>query len=718
MAEPFDPTVIGAEFRRNLTGGPLADDLVDRIGGWPAVEALAPTLVDEPLLSVAVSLLIRGVEDAARGADSDLDPIRPAAMALADAVLATTDPLQFAQCINAICADVVLADVVGRHIATKCLTLAGPPGAEGDDLTEVAILRHAVALEAVARLAVLGHASRYKLLGVLEDVAEPQPPRYARAVVRTVSLAYDHWMVEDEIVDVIDILTGAKAPKFSTASREEALARNDEYRLDIASDAMWAKANVEVALALRSNTTGQVVERLDAALETLKHVTTVDEREDAKALSSTLHLLHALLTSLDSTQPSQDAATWAVSIVEAEEAVKRAREFEVSAYGLTHWSGDRKLAVLEGWSRLAGDLAWLQNQLDRDSLYDAAVVLDDILTIYSASRSYDVTRTERGVERVIEVLRPAIAGGFAARAGLLRNLADHTECLQQRVRALKTAGDDVAELEQRLTVAETVLAAARSNMDSAAEPPGKSHEQAASLPPLLTELLGPHSTITDALASADPADVAALAASIADRQAATDPDPDIMVTGVRKRMLAKLSACEDYVGEVGEAVTRVLDQLIKFVARRLNTQESSKKYLFDPKANEHDLHSDLYDWLSQGQLASVTNVEVQEVGAGRVDIQVAFSGFHLYLELKADATATPMDGKAAYIKQTVSYQASDVRIGFLVVLRLTPPEDKSPSMHLTEYVSHTTVRLKDSDTVRHVVMLEVPGNRTKPSRVR
>jgi hypothetical protein len=33
----------------------------------------------------------------------------------------------------------------------------------------------------------------------------------------------------------------------------------------------------------------------------------------------------------------------------------------------------------------------------------------------------------------------------------------------------------------------------------------------------------------------------------------------------------------------------------------------------------------------------------------------------------------PVEEKSAYIKQTVAYQASDVRIGFLVVLRLTPP---------------------------------------------
>ncbi|MFL6044901.1 MAG: hypothetical protein ACJ72M_07280 [Propionibacteriaceae bacterium] len=77
-----------------------------------------------------------------------------------------------------------------------------------------------------------------------------------------------------------------------------------------------------------------------------------------------------------------------------------------------------------------------------------------------------------------------------------------------------------------------------------------------------------------------------------------------------------------------------------------------------------------------------------------------------------------MEEKPAYIKQTVAYQASDVRIGLLVVLRLTPPKDKAPSAHLTEYVSHTTVQLTDGGSERHVVMLKVPGNQTKPSGVR
>jgi len=191
-----------------------------------------------------------------------------------------------------------------------------------------------------------------------------------------------------------------------------------------------------------------------------------------------------------------------------------------------------------------------------------------------------------------------------------------------------------------------------------------------------------------------------------------------MVTGVRKRMLAELAACEDFIGDVATAATIVLDQLIKFARQRLNSQEASKPYLFDAEADEHDLHVDLYEWLSQGQLGSATNVEVQEIGAGRVDIQIQFAGFHFYLELKVDQTAVPVANKATYIKQTVAYQATGVRIGFLVVLRMAPPKDKSPSRHLTEYVSHTTVSIKGSNVERHIVMLEIPGNQTKPSGVR
>jgi hypothetical protein len=300
-------------------------------------------------------------------------------------VLGSTDPFQLTHNIDVLCGDAVLPGLVGCQIAGRCLTLAAPPRTDGDDPAEPAVLRHAVALEAVARLAVRGHASKYRLLGVLEDVAEPQPRRYAQAVVRTVALAFDHWMADDEVADVIDILTGEMAPRYDVAPAAVVLSRNDMYRLDIVADATWTKANVAVAKALRSSTVREVADRLDEALEALDFVTTVDDRDDAILLQSALQLLRGLLDFLAGPGRSHDAATWDASVAEAEAIARRADELMVGAHALNHWSSDRKVAVLQGWSRFAHDLAYLRDQLNRDSLYDAAVVLDDILAIYSAS---------------------------------------------------------------------------------------------------------------------------------------------------------------------------------------------------------------------------------------------------------------------------------------------------------------------------------------------
>jgi hypothetical protein len=238
------------------------------------------------------------------------------------------------------------------------------------------------------------------------------------------------------------------------------------------------------------------------------------------------------------------------------------------------------------------------------------------------------------------------------------------------------------------------------------------------MPPLLAELLGRYDGVTEALAGIDPAILRELNTDLADIRDANALDHDLVITEIRREMLDALAMCPDFKGDVAHSVQAVLEQLIRFVSRRMNTQESSKAYLFKDDADERDLHNDLYDWLCNGQLSGITNVEVQEVGAGRVDIQVTFPGFHLYLELKADETRVPVENKSTYIKQTITYHATDVRISFLVVLRLAPPHDKEPTPHLRDYVTHTTVDVPGGSGERHVVMLEIPGRQTKPSSVR
>lgn len=742
----LDAETIEQALAGHLHGEEPPQRLLELIGGWPAVAVVAPRLVSHPLLPATLSALSRdatrelqGLDDSAESAPSGRDPeagtmgeleavagsstepelVRAAAKALTDSVLATTDPMLFGQSLDILCSSPVVLELVGDDLAAGCLPLAGPPVT--DDISsdlELTALHGAAALESLARLSLVGYGSKHKVFGVLEDVKRPQPVRYARAVMRTLSASFDYWTPDPGLTAVIDALTGVAPSRMAAAPSAEEQTRDQEYRAAIAADAEWTRANLHLATAFRAPNISQSLAELRSALECLDYVRGVDDRPDAELLRWATALLVEFIAHIDAGQAGPlDAADWPVDPAQVRALAEQARHAQVDSYGLNHWSGDRKQAILQGWTRLAADLANLQDILARDSLYQAAVVLDDVLSIYTLSHSYDMTRRTGDAEGLARVLRPALAGGFAARAGLLRHLTDHITYLEIRIAQTSEAGEASSSLQVRLDTANAVLAAARARIIPPTEPPGKPEAREASLPPLLGELLGRHPEAAEALAGISHEALTSLAANIADMRAAADLDPDLINNKVRSSMLAKLATCEDFHGDVADAATALLDQLIKFAARRMNTQESSKAYLFDADANEQPLHDDLYEWLSQGPLASRTDMEVQEVGAGRVDIQVQFSGFHFYIEMKADESRVPIEKKAAYIKQAVTYQATDVRIGFLVVLRLAPPRDKSPAPHLTDYISHTTVDIEGSASGRHVVMVEIPGNQTKPSEM-
>lgn len=732
MADELDPSAIAETLRSYLTGREPRTDLVDVLGGWSAIENMARILANDPLLRPTVMLLARAIaqgRDSGAGSEASVDALRPAAEALAAAVTDTTDPGLFADITDMICSNADLADLIGDQLAAACINLAAPPRVNAQTPGEAEELRHAVALETSVRLALAGHGTRHDVLAALAKVREPQPLRYARAISRTVAVAYDHWNAAegvDDVADVLDILTGVTPPKRATpASREGAAAfaaADDALRRDITSDAAWAKANVDVARALRADLPSDTVTSLGTALESLAYVGPVDDRPDAVLLKSSLELVRGCLQSLiasSGTGTRQGADEWAVALDDVQAIVARTSPLLADTYGLGHWSGDRKTAVLNAWARFVADIGTLRDALDRDSIYNVATVLDDVLAIYVSTNSYDIIAPGRGIENVVRVIRPAIAKGFAARSGLLRNLGDHTEALRKRVAAAHAGVDlvDLDDLMARLVTAETVLATAKASLEAAAAgPPGKQLGQAPELPALLAAFLGLDADAHASLADIDHTHLKVLNAALADRLAATDLDPDPVLNAVRTHVMAKLSASPDFTGEVAAGVTQVLDQLIRFIASRQNVQASWRPYLFKSDAKEADLHVDLYDWLKGGHLSSATNVEAQQIGGGRIDLMVTFPGFHLYIELKEDATQVPLEEKVAYLEQTIAYQATGIRIGFLVMLRSKSAKGVSVQPHLRELVTHTTIAPTPGALERHVVMLELPGDRTSPSK--
>ncbi|KWV32853.1 hypothetical protein AWV63_10000 [Micromonospora rifamycinica] len=99
-------------------------------------------------------------------------------------------------------------------------------------------------------------------------------------------------------------------------------------------------------------------------------------------------------------------------------------------------------------------------------------------------------------------------------------------------------------------------------------------------------------------------------------------------------------------------------------------------------------------------------------------MRLKFDGFAIHIEMKVDSTKVPMTDKTAYLKQAAAYQGTDVRIGFLVALRHKAFDPTGPAPHLSELIGHTTFDIKGDPIPRHIITVQMPGSRTKPSHMR
>src|SRR4051794_37781633 len=123
VADAFDPIAIKSILQGGMAGREPAADLLPQAGGWGGVEGLASHMVDDQWLTAVMLLLARDATFA-EDAGQDLAEIKPAAVAMAEAALTSTDPLQFTQGLETMCSTPVLADLVGEHVAGRCLAIA------------------------------------------------------------------------------------------------------------------------------------------------------------------------------------------------------------------------------------------------------------------------------------------------------------------------------------------------------------------------------------------------------------------------------------------------------------------------------------------------------------------------------------------------------------------------------------------------------------------
>lgn len=665
--------------RSSLNGQEPKPSVVEDIGGWEAFAESVTSLVDDPMLSVVANIVCR-----------DLDPANPACIAtshaLVEVIAKTSDPLTFASVVETMCCSPKFLDVAGDTLANACFPLAVPP--ESPDLFDTCgyVVRAGEALEVLTRLALGGHGSRFKVLALLSDVKGAQPPRYARAVLRSIIAAYDHWDGVDDVVAVIEVVA--------------------EDGGIVADDVEWTAANIEVLRALRSNTASDALRHFGTARARLSAIEA--DREDATILNRVLGHLEVLMAaaSAGGTVPAQTLMFDPDAIT----ALRRdAEQYAVTSSGFGHWAGNRKRVVIASWVRLAEDLTWLGGQIERDVFYEVAVVVDRIVAIYDASHSYDFTSRPDGAGLVRKVLRPSIEGGFVQRATLMRHLSDHADALQQQAYDVP----DDADVERRLGGLRVLIEAARERLLTS-EPPGKGDEQT-TVPPLLADLLDGRPELADKIASTLTSDdLAGIATAVATYNHISRTEPDLTVEAIITDTVTKLHGSDDFKGTVSDAVTRVVRALTLYVASMTNAQKSDEQWLFKAHVPESELHNHLLTWLGSNHFRQRAKSEVQSVAGGRTDIQFAFEGFTLVAELKIDTTHVALEDKSKYIRQTAAYGNTDIKIGFLVVLR-TPASGATNLDDLAGNVTHTTIDGNSGAGDRHVVMFDIPGNRTPPS---
>ena len=240
----------------HLTGEEPRADLVDLLGGWPAIETLAPVLVDDPLLPVTVMLLTRGIDQGTWRTSCRQRSRRrrrcasPGCGRSGRCGRGHRRPGLFATTMNTLCSHAALADIVGEQLAAACAALAvrrastaprpakprrcatpspwsrGSPGRARTRRTATACSRPHVESTSLSHCAT---------------------PARSRAPSR---VAYDHWNAADgadDVADVLDILTGVTPAARTSAAqprggRRSLAARDTELRLVIAPDAAWTKA--------------------------------------------------------------------------------------------------------------------------------------------------------------------------------------------------------------------------------------------------------------------------------------------------------------------------------------------------------------------------------------------------------------------------------------------------------------------------------------------
>lgn len=529
--------------------------------------------------------------------------------------------------------------------------------------TERETLIAAYALEGLFRLALEGNVSRHRPLLELAEVGPNVPASFAQHVAKIGGAAFHAWRDDDLLTMLHRLLDNEEAE----------------------GEAAFELGLAHLARALDGEDLATIFAGLGTARLFFERAREADDdRSDARAYRSAIDLVLGFAANRSAAE-MQETLTELVAAARDRAAVLRTGR-------VAPWLAPRQDVDLE-WFQLARTVQRTAADLARPSWVNAAATMDRILAVYDASCSIAHGSGLRSV------LRPRIEASFLRERGLAAHLDDllsegQWPDAQRRIAQKLRAGLD-----------EVYRAGAR---------PGKAGESEQY--PLLMRIL-PEGASTEQI----PADMArSLEAGLSNHVAHSR----VLANPVLQRVLAslrdQLSASSEYAGDVQQTFDAVLQQILMFCSDRQNAEirdlGARGAYLRAPDPSEADLQSDLRDFLKGNLIGAEVLSEVRGVATGRTDLYISLGGPAFVIELKKHDGTFSREAANRYLAQATSYQAANVRLGFLGVLELVNRTGPVPSIE--ECLWHSAYVPEGGALARHLIVFRVPGRLKSPSALR
>lgn len=378
----------------------------------------------------------------------------------------------------------------------------------------------------------------------------------------------------------------------------------------------------------------------------------------------------------------------------------RLREMRSDAFAYAHYSGGKAAdpmlgAIATQTVALFGLVQALEPLMERlaDDIWmeAAAVIESQLVTAYSANHTILGGLSGHGVDCVIRpIVHPRLFGNHHHAAALrtwLRTRADHMPS----------------------NLVDDLRVAVEGYFDEGDGPDPMGAGISGPLTPALEERVR----------STDPEGFDLLSRIIDFAASEMRGEVSLPLKRAMARIDAELRGHEDYdVPEVRLAFGNLVFRLLSFTEHRIDSsfeQDAFSAYLFKkekPFPLEKALQQDVLRHARAVRLP--VDDEVKGIAGGRADLRYKSDAHVMIIEVKREETDASFDNLlASYGDQTAIYQATNVKLGVLMVLDLSEPH-VGPGDLDNCYATRTGDLLRDG-THRGIVIIRVAGRRGTPS---